>query len=64
MTQMLDAKGLTPDEFAHRVFAAIDMGEYWIVPQPEMLDPLLQARNQIIANRADPIFAWAPQAQA
>ena len=64
MTQMLDAKGLTPDEFAHRVFAAIDKGEYWIVPQPEMLDPLLQARNQIIAKRADPIFAWAPQAQA
>ena len=62
MTHMLDENGLGADEFAQLVFEAIERGEYWIVPQPEMLDPLLQARNKIIAERANPVFAWAPEA--
>ena len=39
--------------------AAIERGEYWIVPQPEMLDPLLKARNKLIETRADPVLSWA-----
>ena len=61
MTHMLDENGLTADEFANLVFASIDKGEYWIVPQPEMLDPLLQTRNKIIETRADPIFTWSAE---
>ena len=63
MTHMLDENGLGADEFAQLVFEAIERGEYWIVPQPEMLDPLLQASNKIIADRANPVFAWAPEAE-
>ena len=62
MTHMLDENGLDADEFARLVFEAIDRGEYWIVPQPQMLDPLLEARYKIIADRANPVFAWAPEA--
>ena len=62
MTHMLDENGLDADEFARLVFEAIDRGEYWIVPQPQMLDPLLEARNKIIAERANPVFAWSPEA--
>ena len=47
---MLDENGLDADEFARLVFEAIDRSEYWIVPQPQMLDPLLEARNKIIAS--------------
>lgn len=61
MTHMLDENGLTADEFANLVFESIDKGEYWIVPQPEMLDPLLQTRNKIIETRADPIFTWSAE---
>ena len=64
MTHMLEANGLAPDEFARHVFDSIDKDEYWIVPQPEALDPLLQARNHIIATRANPVFAWSPEAVA
>ena len=62
MTHMLDENGLDADEFARLVFEAIDRGEYWIVPQPQMLDPLLEARNKIIAERTNPVFAWSPEA--
>ncbi|MXO74321.1 SDR family NAD(P)-dependent oxidoreductase [Altererythrobacter aerius] len=56
MRDMLEQHGVTPDEFAERVFAAIDSGEYWIVPQPEALDEGLRARNETIATRATPQF--------
>ncbi|MDR2297095.1 MAG: SDR family NAD(P)-dependent oxidoreductase [Comamonas sp.] len=61
MSHMLDANGMGSDEFASLVFAAIERGEYWIVPQPEMLYPLLEARNKIIAERTVPVFAWTPE---
>jgi hypothetical protein len=51
----------TPTSLPTCVFAAIDRGEYWIVPQPEMLDPLLKARNKLIETRADPVFAWTQE---
>ena len=61
MTHMLDENGLSSDQFAGLVFAAIDRGDYWIVPQPETLYPLLEARNKIIAEKGNPIFVWAPE---
>lgn len=61
MTHMLDENGLSTDEFARRVFASIERGEYWIVPQPEMLDPLLQARNKLIETRTDPVMSWTQE---
>ena len=29
--------------------------------QPEMLYPLLEARNKVIAERTPPVFAWVPE---
>jgi NAD(P)-dependent dehydrogenase (short-subunit alcohol dehydrogenase family) len=56
MTEMLEAGGLTGDEFAPLVFAAIDRGEYWIIPQPEAFEPGFSNRNARIAARQQPQF--------
>ena len=52
---MNDEHGMTPDEFAPLVFAAIERGDYWIVPQPEILDSALQERTEMILNRKPPV---------
>ncbi len=56
MRAMLATHGVTPDEFAARVFDSIDRGDYWIIPQPEALDGGWNARNQSIAARTAPRF--------
>ena len=56
MVKMTDANGVTPDEFARRVFDAVDRGEYWIIPQPEAFDDGFRARNEAIAARRAPSF--------
>jgi NAD(P)-dependent dehydrogenase (short-subunit alcohol dehydrogenase family) len=56
MLEMTEAHGLSPDAFAERVFAAIDRGEYWIIPQPESFDHGFEARNAIISGRKPPQF--------
>lgn len=56
MTAMLDANGLTPDEFAPLVFDAVERGDYWIIPQPEALDEAFAARNAAIMARTPPTF--------
>lgn len=56
MVAMTQEHGLSPDAFAERVFAAIDQGDYWIIPQPESFDPGFAARNAIIAAREQPQF--------
>lgn len=56
MQQAVGERGLSSDEFAARVFASVDRGEYWIVPQPEALDPGLAARAATIAERRQPYF--------
>lgn len=61
MQDLLQTNGLDAKTFASRVFASIDKGEYWIVPQPEMLDPLLQARHAMITQRKQPNFAWSQE---
>ena len=54
MRGMNDENGMAPDEFAPLVFAAIDRGEYWIIPQPEILDSALQERTEMILERKLP----------
>jgi NADP-dependent 3-hydroxy acid dehydrogenase YdfG len=56
MTEMLEAHGLTPDQFAPLVFDGIARGDYWLVPQPEGLDRPLKARTDMILSRAQPTF--------
>ena len=56
MTSMLEQNGLEPDEFASRVFDAIDRGDYWIIPQPEAFDGGFAARTETIAKRLAPAF--------
>ncbi|QJB68787.1 SDR family NAD(P)-dependent oxidoreductase [Parasphingorhabdus halotolerans] len=51
---MADRKGLTPDQFAPLVFAGIERGDYWIIPQPESLDDRLRQRTEMILNRENP----------
>lgn len=53
---MIGQYGLDPEPFAERVFDAIGRGDYWIVPQPEALDPMLERRQAMIAARAQPSF--------
>ena len=55
LRNMNDENGMTPDEFAPLVFKAIERGEYWIVPQPELLDPALRDRTEMILERRPPI---------
>ncbi|MHB9879319.1 SDR family oxidoreductase [Pacificimonas sp. ICDLI1SI03] len=54
---MIGAHGMDPGDFADKVFKALNAGEYWIVPQPEALDPALEARYRMIAERSQPDFS-------
>jgi len=46
--------GLSPEEFARRVFDSISKGEYWIVPQSEYLNSMVRERSHLILQRAEP----------
>ncbi|OCC25149.1 oxidoreductase [Croceicoccus estronivorus] len=61
MTNMLEEHGLTGDEFAPLVLDAVERGEYWIFPQPEVLEPAFSARNQQILERKAPQFFLVDQ---
>lgn len=64
MTTMLDQNGLTPDEFAPLVLDAVARGDYWIIPQPETLEPIFSIRNAaILAGRFPEYFSVDEQAQ-
>lgn len=54
MRNMNDDNGMTPDEFAPLVFQSIERGDYWIIPQPEILDSALQDRTEMIMERRPP----------
>ncbi len=54
MRTLLGEHGLDPDPFAARAFDAIERGEYWIIPQPEALDPILEKRYAMILERRFP----------
>ncbi|MFJ2743893.1 SDR family NAD(P)-dependent oxidoreductase [Streptomyces sp. NPDC087440] len=49
-----DEQGITPEEHARRVFDLVAGGAYWAIPQPEMLDAVLQGRTDMILSRATP----------
>ncbi|CAM5383134.1 oxidoreductase [Streptomyces spiroverticillatus] len=49
-----DEQGITPEEHARRVFDLVAGGAYWAVPQPEMLDAVLQGRTDMILSRTVP----------
>ena len=51
MSQQL---GADPDEYARLIFEAIDRKEFWIVPQPQSLDPRLVERTEMILERRTP----------
>lgn len=51
---MNDENGMSPDELARIVFGAVERGEYWIIPHPEMLDAPLRNRTEMIVDRASP----------
>jgi NAD(P)-dependent dehydrogenase (short-subunit alcohol dehydrogenase family) len=54
MRSMTDRKGMDADSFAKIVFQAIDAGQFWIVPQPESLDPRVRKRTEDILLRRAP----------
>ncbi|HZR38295.1 MAG TPA: SDR family NAD(P)-dependent oxidoreductase [Nevskia sp.] len=58
MSAMLEQHGLTPDQFAERVFAGVQAGQYWLIPQPEAFDELFRQRNEGILARANPRMPW------
>jgi NAD(P)-dependent dehydrogenase (short-subunit alcohol dehydrogenase family) len=62
MLAMADKYGLTPDSFAALVFASIDRGDYWIIPQPDSFDPGFEARNANISARQQPNFYLVDEA--
>lgn len=52
LSQGIDA-GLSPLEFAERVFAAIAEDKFWLLPQPEF-KPMVQMRTQSIVEETVP----------
>lgn len=64
MTALLDQNGLTPDAFAVLVHDGVERGDYWIIPQPESLEPIFSIRNKaILAGRFPEYFSVEEQAQ-
>mgnify|MGYP000011723661 FL=1 len=55
LRDMNDEHGMTPDGFAPLVFEGIERGDYWIVPQPEILDSALRERTEMILERRPPV---------
>lgn len=52
MRRMLQENGLTPDQFAERVFAGIRERQFWLIPQPEAFDAgFRQKADDVLARR-------------
>jgi len=58
MRNLLEQHGLTPDQFAERVFDGIAADRYWLIPQPEAFDEPFRQRNDDILARNNPRRAW------
>lgn len=54
MRSMLNANGLTPDEFAELVYEGLAEGRYWLFPQPETIDAPFQHRVTSMMDRVNP----------
>lgn len=50
-------QGITPDELASRAFAGIDDDQFWIIPQPDILDTLYRQRVDNMLARHAPSIA-------
>lgn len=56
MREITVNQGITPDELARRTFAGIDDDQFWIIPQPDILDALYRQRvDNMLARRAPSI---------
>jgi len=51
---MNDENGMSPAKLAEIVFCAVERGDYWIFPHPEMLDAPLRSRTEMIVERRSP----------
>jgi len=51
---MNDENGMSPEQLAEIVFCAVERGDYWIFPHPEMLDAPLRNRTEMIVGRRSP----------
>lgn len=58
LRHMLETYGLESAPFADKVYEALAEGQFWIVPQPEALDPMFKARVETILERRTPSFSW------
>jgi NAD(P)-dependent dehydrogenase (short-subunit alcohol dehydrogenase family) len=54
---MIAEHGMDPEPFAAAVFDTIARGDYWIFPQPEAIDPMLERRTRMILDRSEPDFS-------
>ncbi|WP_306317159.1 MULTISPECIES: SDR family NAD(P)-dependent oxidoreductase [unclassified Streptomyces] len=54
LQRLADEHGITPEEHARRVFEQVAQGRFWVVPQPDQLDPMLRPRTEMILSRTDP----------
>ncbi len=55
MRSMTDSKGMDAADFAGIVFKSIAAGDFWIVPQPDSLDPRVRKRTDDILERRSPV---------
>lgn len=56
LRSMLSERGLTPDEFAERVFAGVHDNRFWLLPQPESIHEKLKARVEDILAGRNPVL--------
>lgn len=54
LRKLLTENGLSPDEFAELVFAAVAEGKFWIIPQPHAFDDGFRKRVEDILARRNP----------
>lgn len=56
MRGMLQQNGLTPDQFAERVFEGIRQGQFWLIPQPEAFDEIFRQKAADVLARTNPVL--------
>ena len=56
MVQMTRDNGVEPEVFAAGVFQGIANGDYWLLPQPEYIEPALRSRLDTILQRQQPVL--------
>jgi len=56
MLRMTQENGVSPEAFAAAVFKGIANGDYWLLPQPEYIEPALRARLDTILRRDQPVL--------